>query len=304
MGASEIRTPSARVEKVRGPGKYSRKGKQIEKSKGTSEQETSDKKFTCFDCGRDKCNRKYSPAKKFPCNKCGQKGHFEASDKCPKKKKNNEAKANYHEASDSSSSSEEYDQEMSESSEFSSPEPRKTVNCLKKRNNRKVFKVGGSRKVSRARRRKRGYKVEVKVNEVSVEVNADTGAEIDILPSRLAKELDLTVKKCKMKIHPYGAKPFPVIGKVVADTSFGQEKIETTWYVVKKKVEPLLSGTTAEALGIITFHDTPPAEEAQVNAVETQQSKNEKYMSKHPNVFKGIGVHNSYIFIRNRQSNQ
>ena len=68
-------------------------------------------------------------------------------------------------------------------------------------------------------------------------------------------------------------------------------------YLVGKDVEALLSGETAEELGIITFRDTPPEEsdeEAQVNLVASQEEKNKKYMEKYPNLFKGIGCHKSY----------
>ena len=71
-------------------------------------------------------------------------------------------------------------------------------------------------------------------------------------------------------------------------------------YVVRRKVEALLSGETSEALGIITSRDKPPNEEAddeaeaKVNLVESQDHEIEKYFKKYLNLFKGVGLHKPY----------
>ena len=83
----------------------------------------------------------------------------------------------------------------------------------------------------------------------------------------------------------------------MTDTAFGQKTTPSIWYVVRKDVESLLSGETAEDLGIIVFNDTPPeeqGEEGKGNAVRSQEEKNKQYMEKYPKLFKGIGLHNSY----------
>ena len=43
----------------------------------------------------------------------------------------------------------------------------------------------------------------------------------------------------------------------MTDTAFGQKTTPSIWYVVRKDVESLLSGETADDLGIIGFNDTP-----------------------------------------------
>ena len=52
---------------------------------------------------------------------------------------------------------------------------------------------------------------------------------------------------------------FQVIGKYHGVVSFGEKVVRSKWYIVdKKNIEPLLSGPTAEKLGIIKFASTPP----------------------------------------------
>ena len=277
---------SARVERVGKPGKYSRKTKQreqLEESKGSKNKTKPNK---CWNCGRDKCNFRFCPAKKSTCRKCGQKGHWDTGSICPENQK--EGKANYHDASVSTSTSTSPEEETSES-EVSSPEVRKT-NMVKRSRKYKAFKIAGSRRVAKVRRKK-GFKVQVQINGCNINTTADTGADINVMGEKTAKTMDLKIEKTKMKISPHGAKPFRAIGEVMTDTMFGQKKTQTIWYVVRKDVEALLSGETAEELGIITFRDTPPEEsdeEAQVNLVASQEEKNKKYMDKYPNLFKGI----------------
>ena len=89
------------------------------------------------------------------------------------------------------------EEEISES-EFSSPEVKK-ANMLKRSRKVKVFKVAGSRRVAKVRK-KRGYKVQVEINGHRINTTADTGAEINVIAEKTAKKLDLEIQKTKMKI--------------------------------------------------------------------------------------------------------
>ena len=120
---------SARVERVGKPGKYSRKTKQKEKLKESKGQDNRIKP-KCWNCGRDKCNFRFCPAKKSTCRKCGQKGHWDTGSICPENKKG--GKANYHDASTSTSTSTSFEEETSES-EISSPEVKKTNRIKRKK---------------------------------------------------------------------------------------------------------------------------------------------------------------------------
>ena len=61
-----------------------------------------------------------------------------------------------------------------------------------------------------------------------------------------ARRLDLPLQKARLKICPYGWRPFRAIGKYEGTTIYGSSVIPGVWYVVKKQLEPLLSGELAE----------------------------------------------------------
>ena len=90
-----------------------------------------------------------------------------------------------------------------------------------------------------------------------------------MLPKKIADKIELPLEKSRLKVSPYGAKPFRVLGKYTGFITLRKIVTTTTWYIVNKnKIEPLLSGQTAEELGIITFNANPVDEdEAWVNSV-------------------------------------
>ena len=94
-------------------------------------------------------------------------------------------------------------------------------------------------------------------------------------------------------------KPFRVLGKYTGSITFGDMVTATTWYIVNKnKTEPLLSGQTAEELGIITFNANPVDEDqAWVNAVSSSRKNSDKtthWFTKYDKVFKGVGMLKDY----------
>ena len=79
-----------------------------------------------------------------------------------------------------------------------------------------------------------------------------------MLPKKIADKLELPLEKSGLKVGPYGAKPFRVLGKYTGSITFSDMVTTTTWYIVNKhRIEPLLSGQTVEELGIITFNANP-----------------------------------------------
>ena len=78
-----------------------------------------------------------------------------------------------------------------------------------------------------------------------------------------------------MEIDPYGDEPFRVKGKYEGTTTF-DSNIPSTWYVVEKKLELLLSGELAEKLGIISL--------THVSHVNNTSSKNQYYIQKFPKI--------------------
>ena len=66
--------------------------------------------------------------------------------------------------------------------------------------------------------------------------------------------------------------------------------VPATWYIVKKKLEPLLSGELAERLGVIEFKGFPPANK--INKLSANRDND--YVSRFPKVFNGIGTLKDY----------
>ena len=81
-----------------------------------------------------------------------------------------------------------------------------------------------------------------------------------------------------MKICLYGSRPFSVRDKYEGTVSFGDSVIPSLWYIIRKKaIEPLLSGSTAEQLGIIKFAQSPliSSDLTYINAINTTTATND-----------------------------
>lgn len=168
---------------------------------------------------------------------------------------------------------------------------------------RAVARDGGERGAQkkrhrRRRRKKTDYKVDIGINEQTVTVTTDTGAEINVLPRHTAEALNLPLQTSEMKISPYGAKPFQVVGKYEGIVNFGPVQVKSKWYIVdKKNIEPLLSGVTAEQLGIIKFINKPselnPSHHRRSEKL-TDDTKAKYYLEKLERAFNGLGKLNGY----------
>ena len=132
----------------------------------------------------------------------------------------------------------------------------------------RISKIGGRRgkkykkSFTKVHRMKGDYHTVVNINGVDVEVLVDTGADINVISLQEASSLGLQWKKSKVKLRPYGSKPLKVCGKYNGPVTFSNNSIETDIFIVKKHLETLISGNTAEKLGIISFNT--------VNSIETQ----------------------------------
>ena len=93
-------------------------------------------------------------------------------------------------------------------------------------------------------------------------------------------KLGLKLCKTKMKIKPYGSKPVRCKRCYIGTIMHGDRVANVCIYVVKQKVETLLSGPVCEELGIIEF--TPQA----VRRTETEASPHKSRLAaKYPRVF-------------------
>ena len=124
-------------------------------------------------------------------------------------------------------------------------------------------------------------------------MTTDTGADINVLPKTIADKLKLPLEGSRMKLCPYGAKPFRVAGKYEGSIAFGDRITTAKWYIVK-----LLSGNTAEDLGIIKFNPKTEKDNAQVQSITKNKKNNsdkcKHYFTKYLSVFHGVGTLKNY----------
>ena len=171
---------------------------------------------------------------------------------------------------------------------------------------RKVGKHRISKKVRSVQQHK--YLVEQVINERKTMAYADTGADINIMSLKTAKELKLPLQKTRVKIRPYGSKPLRCKGCYTGAVMHGEAVTNVKIYVFKKKVETLLSGKACEDLGIITFRrDTTGWEESEADDEEKEEIRRlnlkdkyrQKILQRFPDAFRGICK--LFVFRRRRE---
>ena len=110
---------------------------------------------------------------------------------------------------------------------------------------------------------KRDFHTSVEISDAPINVLIDTGADVNVISEKEADSINIKWKKYKLKLRPYGSKPLKVCGKYEGPIKFGKHAVQSEIFIVKQNLEALISGETAELLGIISF-----------NAVNTVQSEN------------------------------
>ena len=235
---------------------------------------------------------------KSRCHVCDKKGHWAGSTLCNKRKKAeqrgrrpNRAQRLREDTSESSSDEESVTATSESSSDEGADGTKQHVRRV-----RKAFRIQGVRQAQGKKGKgvNHDFQVEVAVRGKTIRATTDTGAEINVLPKRTAVKLKLPLEKSRLRISPYGAKPFRVIGKYEGSIVFGDMVTTATWYVVNKKnIEPLISGPTAERLGIIKFNSDPLQKEQSIERIMVDKTSNEEtdhWLKKYPKVFEGIGT--------------
>ena len=72
-------------------------------------------------------------------------------------------------------------------------------------------------------------RVNVVIEGQLITVTTDTGVEeINVLPKKIADKLELSLRKSRLKVSPYDAKPFRVLGKYTGCIIFGNMVTTTT----------------------------------------------------------------------------
>lgn len=95
--------------------------------------------------------------------------------------------------------------------------------------------------------------VTVYIAKQPVKVMLDTGASVDILTRKDFKTLTgVQISKTNRRLMPYGCSiPLKLDGQLVATTAVREKEVETCWVVAAKGQVSLLSGTTAQLLGLL-----------------------------------------------------
>ena len=287
------------VRKTKG-GKFSKKARRRNQS---SMQQTD---TACKNCSLPRCRGgKSCPAAGKTCFACQKQGHFRDAQACKvttkeedrkksKKKKGGTRKKKVYvlqESSDSDSESRYSSRSSSEQSDEGNTEDEGSQTNRIYAAIPQIRRVGNMR-VPRIRRTSSKYRVKVLIKEQVVPVFIDTGADICVMSQENARKLRLQLGSTDMRIRPYGSRQKKCVGQFTGTVTKGDKVANTTIYIVKDKVETLLSGPVSEALGIIRF------EGAQVNRAEEEEAENEAkkaWIRKYPRIFKGLGKLKDYV---------
>ena len=257
-GAQQIKqeAPDSKVSRIKKPGRYSRKGKKNQEPTLAPDKTSKDAVRKCNTCSSKSCKGgKKCPAAERECFDCHEEGHFRGAPCCKGKKVSKKSNRVQHSESTSSeyegnTTSDETESE-SEASDMVK-RTRRLVKCVTtiRRMRLKTKKVRRTAKAPR-------YEVEVAINGEITKVFVDTGADISVMSMDQAKALGLKLCKTKMKIRPYGSKPVKCKGRYIGTVMYGDNVVNTCIYIVKQKLETLLSGRVCEELGIIEFNPQP-----------------------------------------------
>ena len=168
----------------------------------------------CYRCGRrsHKASECWATKGKT-CNKCGGKNHFA---------------------------------KMCKSRQVNDPSHTRRVNATSE-------DVPGDFAFTSGESVKRDQLTDVQLNGQTVKVLVDTGASADIIARKDFQRLaGIKPTKTNRRLLPYGSKvPLKLNGEFVASTAVNGREVQSCWLIAAHGQVSLLSGTTAELLGLI-----------------------------------------------------
>ena len=207
-----------------------------------SNSESGQDKSKCGWCGsKDRHSKKQCPARDSDCNACGKRGHWYKV--CRSKSQNQRTGRRAMQVQDGARP--DVDTDTDSDSDY-------------------TFSVGKT------------PTVELCVNGKTAKFFVDTGASVNILDEKTAKQLDLQLESTQARVHAYGSsKPLELAGKATAAVTYKkQTEQKETFFVVKSKTGGnLISSITAQNLGLVHF------------AFSCQSSIPDSY----PDLYEGIG---------------
>ena len=94
----------------------------------------------------------------------------------------------------------------------------------------------------------------LKINNKKVKIKLDTGAEVNVMPMRVFKEIDeghVKMEKTKTKLCGYGGTNIPVKEKIKMMCEFRDTKQKSEFYLAKTDSKTVLSLQTCRELEMI-----------------------------------------------------
>ena len=121
------------------------------------------------------------------------------------------------------------------------------------------------------------WTVTLLVDEVPINFKIDTGADVNVLPENIARNVFGTrLKKSIRCLKGPNQKPLEVCGQIKCKLEKGSQSVKEELYVIKGLRKPLVGLPTIKALKLITRVD--------------QVDVDHEMIDKHPKLFSGLGV--------------
>eukprot|EP00112_Aurelia_sp_Birch-Aquarium-sp1_P010952 Seg2314.7 transcript_id=Seg2314.7/GoldUCD/mRNA.D3Y31 product="Transposon Tf2-3 polyprotein" pseudo=true protein_id=Seg2314.7/GoldUCD/D3Y31 len=207
----------------------------------------------CLGCGHNNCNRNANcPARGQICDACGIRGHFKRC--CLKTRKQQSSTA----ANAVNTIAYQYmpPQDPNHMQPAALTQPPSLPDPAYPQNSR-VYATTSTKTRSNVTSKH----AVLEINNHIITAMIDSGAEVNIILKDSVPE-NVTITPTAIMLTPYGSKPIKPLGQFLADTTWGKQRVPTTWIVLDNdylqgKAENILSCHTAEQLEILKIQQTP-----------------------------------------------
>ena len=126
--------------------------------------------------------------------------------------------------------------------------------------------------------------INVNVNDKSVPILMDTGAQCNTLPAQLVSELDLDLTPCDTKLKTYSGESVIPAGQSNAKVEVRGKTAQLEFIIVPPGCRPVIGGADCLKLGLITRPDLTP----EVNTVAADKPTTVK-LDAYKDLFDGLG---------------
>lgn len=278
---------------------------------------------TCFQCGYAWPHVSVCPAKGKTCNKCKKPNHFARccnmksppSNKGPRDQGFTSSRTNFprqnerikqveeqHEGETSNSDSDEFVYTVHDNMHDTSSDKVNLQNISDSPTRETVNNVSG----------KRNFFTQIKVNDISIQVNIDSGASVNIIDgstfTKLSQSKPVHLKKSKIKLFAYGSTtPLDIRGHFEASAESAKKISLVTFYVINGNGGCLLSGNSAIDLGLLKLNNVsddtslpnqPPTKSDEKptpnNKPKPKPKRLRSLFSKYDHLFQGVGKFKDY----------